>query len=368
MEPPATKADREPGRKPVVAIAVPLEPDLASRIRAVDSGVAVIFEPDLLPPARFPGDHQGDPAFHRTPDQASRWFDMLGAAEVLFGIPSDSGEGLAAAVRAAPNLRWVQAAAAGAGQQVVAAELTPDELARVAVTTASGVHGRQLAEFALLGLLAFTKGLPRLMSDKLEKRWDHYPQDELAGKTLLVIGFGSIGSEVGRLARAVGLNVIGVRRSAENLPGPNALAADDEAFDVRSLASLPELLPLADAVVVALPGTGETERLLDAAAIRTMRRGAIFVNVGRGTVVDEPALVAALREGHLRGSALDVFATEPLPPDSPLWEMDNVLISPHTSALSIHENERIVELFCENLRRYLCGEDLINRIRPERPY
>jgi phosphoglycerate dehydrogenase-like enzyme len=134
--------------------------------------------------------------------------------------------------------------------------------------------------------------------------------------------------------------------------------------EIYATALLRDLLPFADAVVVALPSTGETDLLIDGTAFELMRPGTVFVNVGRGRVVDEAALVASLTDGRLSGAALDVFAEEPLPPDSPLWTMQNVLLSPHTAALSVLENTRIVELFSENLRRYLASTDLLNRIDP----
>ena len=211
----------------------------------------------------------------------------------------------------------------------------------------------------MLGLLAFTKDLARLLDDKAQRRWAHYPTAELRGKTVLVVGLGSIGAEVGRRARAFGMTVIGVNRSGARPAG---------AYDrIAKVDDLRQLLPLADAVVLSLPSTPETRGLIGAEAIGAMKQGAIFVNVGRGAVVDEPALVAALQQGRLCGAALDVFATEPLPADSPLWGLPNVLISPHTAALSVLENERLVDLFCENLRRYLSSEELANRIRPSQP-
>ncbi len=178
------------GERVVVAVATPLEAELVASIEAVDDRLDVRYHPDLLPPLRFPGDHRGVASFHRPPEQEDRWRTMLAEAEVLFGLPADSPEGLAEAVRANTGLRWVQATAGGAGEQVRAAGLTAEELARVAITRAGGVHVGPLAEFALFGLLAFTKGLPRLLADKQARRWDHYPSAELAGATVLIVGLG----------------------------------------------------------------------------------------------------------------------------------------------------------------------------------
>ena len=355
-EQPGPAEGSQAGRRVVVVIATPLEAELVALIEAVDDRVDVRYEPDLLPPPRFPCDHRGIRGFRRTEKQESRWRAMLAQAEVLFGLPGDTAQGLAEAVRASAGLRWVQATAGGAGEQVRAAGLTEADLARVTITSAYGVHAGPLAEFAMFGLLAFARGLPRLLAGTQARRWEHYPVAELAGRTLLVVGLGSVGREVARLATAFGMHVIAINRT-----GRADVAGVDEVRPPRFLA---DLLPVAHAVVVTLPLTGQTRDLIDAAAFTRMRTGAVLVNVGSGGVIDEQALARALQDGRLAGAALDVFATEPLPAGSPLWQLPNVLISPHTAALSVHENERIAALFTENLRRYLRGDQMLGRVHP----
>jgi phosphoglycerate dehydrogenase-like enzyme len=256
----------------------------------------------------------------------------------------------------------VQATSAGAGEQVRAAGLSAAELARVTVTSAAGVHAGPLAEFCMLGLLAFTKDLPRLGADRRARRWDHWPMRELAGQTLLVVGLGHIGREVARQARALGMRVLGVKRDPAGPPGAHGVD------HLRGPEALAELAAEADAVVITLPATGATRGLFDRALLARLRPGCVLVNVGRGAVVDEDALVDALRAGRLAGAALDVLASEPPPPASPLWELPNVLLSPHTAALSVAENRRIVELFGDNLRRFLDGAPLRNRVDTARFY
>jgi phosphoglycerate dehydrogenase-like enzyme len=343
-----------------VAIAIPLEADLVEPIRAVDPRVEVAYAPDLLPPVRYRGDHRGVEDFRRTPPDERRFWEMIAGAEVLYGIPGDSPEGLACAVRRGQRLSWVQATSAGAGEQVGAAELSREELERVTVTSAAGVHAGPLAEFALLGVLAFARDLPRLEADQRAHRWGHYPVAELSGRTLLIVGLGQIGGEVARLAAAFGMRVIGVNRSGRT-DSPHVQ-------DIRRTDELNACLPEADAIVIAAPLTEETSGLIDAAAFARCKTGTILVNVGRGGVVDEAALIEALRSGRLAGAALEVFAREPLPADSPLWDLPNVLVSPHTAGLSMREDERIVSLFVENLGRYLRGEPLRNRVDPELLY
>ncbi len=343
-------------RRVVVVIASPLEPALVARIQEVDDRIDVRYQPELLPPPCYPCDHRGSDTFRRSHDQEGRWVRMLAEAEVLFGVPGDSTQGLVDVVAANPTLRWIQATAAGAGETVRQAGLTQNALARVTITSASGVHAGPLAEFAMFGLLAFARELPRLLADTRARRWEHYPVGELAGRTLLVVGLGAIGREVARLGAAFGMRVLAVNRTGK--------AEVAGVAEVHPSSSLVDLMPQAQAVVVTLPLTEETRGVLDAVAIGRMPAGAILVNVGRGGVIDERALIQALRDGRLAGAALDVFATEPLPLDSPLWRLPNVLISPHTAALSLRENDRIADLFSENLRRYLRGDDLINRVDP----
>jgi glyoxylate/hydroxypyruvate reductase len=329
---------------PRVVIATPLEPELVARLRAVDERLDVAYEADLLPTPRWASDHIGDPSFVRTPEQEARFTELVAGAEIVLGYPQEDPAQIAWLVRTAPELRWVQATFAGAGQQLSAAGLAREDVERITWTSSVGIHITPLGEWALFGILALTKDLPRLEADKRARHWAHYPVDEVRGTTVLVVGLGEIGGEVARLAEAFGMNVLSTRRNEGDLD---------------------ELLPRADSVVVTLPLTGETRGMFDRRRLGLLKPGAIFVNIGRGPVVDEEALIDALRSGHLRGAALDVYTTEPLPADSPLWELDNVILSPHTAAQSIHENERIVELFADNLRRYLAGEELRSRIRTD---
>jgi phosphoglycerate dehydrogenase-like enzyme len=335
-----------------VMIASPLEAELVARIRAAEPRAEVLFEPDLLPPARYPADHRGDPAFRRDAEAEARWRVLLDRAEVLFGIPDDTAEGLAAAVTGLPRLRWIHATSAGAGEQVRKAALPAEALKRVAITTSSGVHAVPLAEYAILGLLAVAKELPRFVEEQRAKAWPEVrrPLRELDGQTLFLVGLGDIGRETARLGKALGMRTVGFRRTQ----GPPPEWVDE----VHGPERLAELAGRADAMVVSLPLTDQTAGLIDRATIDRLPASCIFVNVGRGGVVDEPALIDALRERRIAGAVLDVFATEPLPEDSPLWTLPNVLVTPHAAALSARENERIVQLFVDNLRRYLDGRPL----------
>jgi phosphoglycerate dehydrogenase-like enzyme len=335
-----------------VVVAAPFDPQLAAVITDAEPRVDLVVDHALLPPMRHAADFSGDPSFRRTSDEQRRFDELVDSADVLYGIPDVDPLSLARTVRANPRLRWVQTMAAGGGGQVRAAELDAHELERVVFTTSAGVHGRPLAEFAAFGVLAGAKDLPRLAAQQRERRWtDRWPMTQVSDMTVLVLGLGGIGRETARLLSLLGANLIGFSRSGEGAP---------EGTVGERIDRLGEYLPRADAIVVTLPGTAATEGLVGDAVFDAVRPGIIVVNVGRGTVIDEEALVRALADGRVRFAALDVFAVEPLQSDSPLWEHPNVLVSPHTAALDPREERRIAELFADNATRFLDGAPLRN--------
>jgi phosphoglycerate dehydrogenase-like enzyme len=340
-----------------IAIAVPLEAEHVERIRAVDPSITVLYEPDLLPPERFPADHSGDPDFKRTPDQEERYWAMLNRAQVLYGFPNESPAGLARIAQSNPHLQWIHAMAAGAGGAVKASGLDTETLRKFRVTTSAGVHALPLAEFSAFGILNGFKRSAEMAQDQAAKVWPELrtPTKLVNGSKVVIAGLGEIGMETARIARALGMKVSGTKRNVEAIEG---------IFEVTNNDSLPRLLSSADAVVNTLPGTPYTEKLFNKDAFDAMKPGTVFVNVGRGTVVDEDALLEALNNGQVAYACLDVFAVEPLPQDSPLWNHPQVLVSPHTSALSTAENRLIAERFCSNLRAFLDGGDLPHLVDP----
>ena len=333
-----------------VLLASYFEEEYVRRIREVDEGLRVLYREDLVPPPRWPGDHVGPEDWRRTPEEEEEFLALLEETEVLYDFPRGHVRGL---TEVAPKLRWVQGSMAGAGEVAKKAGLLKTD---VVVTTASGVYSGPLAEFVLMGMLQHAKNLERLRRDKAEKAWRQIHTDTLEDKTVCIIGMGNIGRAIADRVRPFGTRVVGVKRT---------LREEDPAWEhadaLYTVDQLHDALAEADYVAVTLPGTPETRHLVDAQAIGAMKPGTYFANVGRGTVVDEAALVEALRSGHLSGAALDVFEVEPLPEGSPLWEFPNVIVSPHaTDNVPALINERQTDLFCENLRRYLAEEPLIN--------
>lgn len=335
-----------------VVIATDLSEELCREIERQEPRLEVVRDRSLVRPMRWPADWGGDPAHERTADKQRRFDDLVDSADVLFSIPDTDPAALARTVRANPRLRWVQVMAAGGGAQVKAADLTRDELDRVTFTTSAGVHGSTLAEFAVFGVLAGAKQLPRLQQAQAARQWDdRWTMRHLDEMTVLVIGLGGIGKAVATRFAAFGATVWGTSRSGTPVPGVDRLVSMDE---------LPEAVSQVDAIVVTLPGTEQTTHLVGDDLLGRVKPGVIVTNVGRGSVIDESALLAALDDGRVSYAALDVFEVEPLPDQSPLWSHPHVLVSPHTAALSTQEDARIVRLFLDNARRLLDGAPLRN--------
>lgn len=337
-----------------VLIASYLEPSFVDRIRAV-GGVQAIYEPALLPRPRYLCDHVGHP-LRRTEEDERRWRAYLADAEVLFDFDHTNLNVLKNLI---PKARWIQGTSTGIGQLLVRTGLIDSP---IVFTTARGIHAKPLADFVSMATLWFAKDGFRMIRDQAAHRWTRYCGRDVQGATMGIIGFGHIGREVARACRAMGMRVIATRRTAG--PGDQ----DPDVDSVVPLGNLAALLGVADYVVLATPQTPQTERLMGPEEFAQMRPGAVLINVARGAVVDEEALIAALRDGRLGGAALDVLAVEPPAADNPLWDMPNVLLSPHSASTVASENARLTDLFCANLTRYTRGEPLLNVFDRERLY
>ena len=268
----------------------------------------------------------------------------------------------------APHLTWVHTATSG-----VERALTPAALARdVLVTNARGVFSRPIAEHVLLMILAISRHLPDLVELQRERTWQPLEGRELRELTIGIVGYGSLGRSVASLASAFGSRVIAMRRRPD---APADGPGDGDEFPVQPRLDrvigperLHELLAESDVVVLAAPLTAETEGMIDEAALAAMKRDAWLINVARGRLIDDTALIRALRDHRIGGAALDTFRDEPLPQTSPYWELPNVILTPHTAWSSARVLDRSIELFCDNLVRFSRGEPLRNVVDPEAGY
>lgn len=281
--------------------------------------------------------------------------ESLEGADVLFLRWGLSPEATRRLLTRIPNLRWVHTISAGVDHLLFPELRESDAI----LTNASGVFNVPIAETVMAYILAAVKRLPEFWARQRERRWEKLPLRELRGLTVGIVGLGDIGAEVARLSRAFGMRVLGLRRR----PAPS-----DVADEVMPPGRLHDLLARSDFVVIAVPLTSETRGMIGRAELAAMKPDAWLINISRGAIVDEEALIEALREGRIGGACLDVFAQEPLPPESPLWDLPNVIITPHNSWSSPHIEEREIDLFLENLRRYVAGQPLLNVVDKQAGY
>jgi phosphoglycerate dehydrogenase-like enzyme len=268
----------------------------------------------------------------------------------------------------APRLRWVALNSAGANHALK----HPLFATEVIFTTASGLHAINIGEYVFASILAWARRLPEMFDLQrktvwLDDRWMRYAPLELRGATLGIVGYGSIGREVGRLAKAFGMKVLAVKRRMQTPEERNAYeipvlgdpwgTLPDAMYGPKQLH---EMLAQCDYVVLAMPLTRETRGMIGEAELRAMKPAAYLVNISRGEVCDEAALVHALKEKWIAGAGLDVFTKEPLSEKSPLWTLPNVILTPHIAGYSPNYEQRAVDIFCENLRRYIAGQPLLN--------
>jgi phosphoglycerate dehydrogenase-like enzyme len=330
-----TNAGDAPLRTVVIAMSVP--EDVLAQFRATFPEIDFIVTEE----------EESTGAFRYTEISEEGWPAELQIADAIIAweVPS-------AMLAAAPRLSWIHSGGAGVSHF----DLDAIAARGIVLTNASGVSAPNMAEHVMGMMIALARRLPRLVLAQSRREWrdddTHAEVVELQGQTMLVVGVGDIGSAVGVRASAFGMRVHGVRRRVTEAP-----PGFDAMFDQSSLLGA---LADADHVVVTLPDTPRTRRLFDATAFAAMKRGAMIYNVGRGTTIDTTALIDALRSGHLGGAGLDVTDPEPLPADSPLWDMENVLITAHTSGATPRYWERQSALITENLRRLQQGARPLN--------
>jgi len=278
----------------------------------------------------------------------------------------------------APRLRWIQAHSAGVERLLAQPLLSTSE--DITLTTTSGIHAPKIAEYTLGMMLAFMLKLPLLLRYQHKAEWPENQHDifmahELRGQTLGIVGYGSIGRETARLAKALGMEVLATKRDVKH-PQQHGEYTIAETGDPEGTAAdrlyppeaLHPMLAECDYVQITVPSSSATKKMFGEPEFAAMKKSAVLINIARGDVIDEAALIRALQGGTIAGAALDVFETEPLPAASPLWGMENVIISPHLAGNTDHYNEAAAEVFAANLERFLAGDELLNIVERKRGY
>ncbi|KAJ53839.1 phosphoglycerate dehydrogenase-like enzyme [Clostridium tetanomorphum] len=275
-------------------------------------------------------------------------------ADILIGW-GDTRDFTEERIKKTKRLKWIHVLAAGVDR-------LPFEYIKgrnIKVTNSRGIHAIPISEYVFATLLFLTKSLNILYKQQMNKFWMEQPIEELSGKTMVIIGLGKIGKEIARKAKVFDMKVLGIKNN------PTSVEYVDEVY---SIDSLKEVLGQSQIVVVALPLTRETAGLFNLEVFKSMRKDAYFINIGRGKLVDEKALIQSLKEGIIKAASLDVFDKEPLPQNSPLWEMNNVIITPHQAGHSALYMERAIDIFINNLKRMANNERLVNLVDLDKQY
>jgi D-2-hydroxyacid dehydrogenase (NADP+) len=324
-----------------VIIATPVSEEARQQIKSVSPQTIVKDVSDLSR-----RDYQGDLQARKELDE------ILAEAEVAYGIRTPVN-----LLARAPKLKWIQVTSAGVDRY-----LTEEfNRSKIILTNASGIHATPIGEFVVSLMLMFTKNAPLFFDAKQKKQWLRSPGTVLRGKTVGIVGLGSIGQEVARLCKAFRMRVIATRRSPKRRYARNV----DLLLPPNGL---PRLLEESDYVAICLPLTKETRKLIGEAELKMMKPTAYIINIGRGPIIDEEALIRALEEKQIAGAGLDVFTTEPLPKESKLWDLPNAIISPHVSGGREDYEVGAIDIFCRNLQRYLEGKRMINVVNKEKGY
>ncbi|MFH0847415.1 MAG: D-2-hydroxyacid dehydrogenase [Chloroflexota bacterium] len=319
-----------------------LDEDSLKKIKAVSRTVKVTDASVLL------AEEQGGNLGHK-----ARFDTILADCEVLFAFRLPQN-----VLKRAPNLKWIQVTSAGV-ERYLNSEMIASP---VILTNASGIHATPISEWVIMTMLMFAKRMPQYFEFKRAKQWERLASSVLNGRTVGVIGLGDIGREVARLAKAFRMNVIGTKRTVKS---------GDRVRYVDKLVPRGQIYRLfreSDFVVVAVPFTSETQKMVGEKELKLMKPSAYLFNIGRGDIIDEPVLIRALEEKGISGAGLDVFTREPLPADSKLWGLDNVILTPHVSGSMEDYVARACDLFVKNLKRYIEGKRLVNVVDKKRGY
>ena len=332
-----------------VAVGFKVSPDVIQAIEAVDSRIRTVEIPDLVQTARFRPDDKG-----LADEDVARIKAQLAGADILFGHNTVSADFLGAATK----LKWFQVINAGV-------ERLADEglLGRgFAVTNASGLAAIPIAEYVVCMMLNLAKEIHTDIRSQTSGKWSFRFTDDLTGKTVGIVGMGAIGRETARLASAFRMRVLATRRTV------TAATREEYCDEVLPYSGLDRLLAESDYLVLCVPLTPETKGMIGAAELAKMKPTSAIINIARGAVIDQPALISALKNGTIRAAALDVTDPEPLPPESELWGMENVIITPHVSGAVKGYGHRAAEIFVANLERWVRGEPLQQLVSAERGY
>ena len=317
----------------------------------------IIYRTDLIGKPRYPGDHIGFPTHHDSSTQ-KEWLNLVGMADIIFGFDNNLDPNLDLYAK---KVKWIQATSSGLGGYLSKNRYLI-KMPNTRFTTARGIHATPLAEFCIMAILMWSKNYFKAELLKSKKNWQRFSTNDISNQIVGIVGVGAIGSEIAKHCKYFNMNVFGIKNKVA--PNPTDLYID-RFFDKSDLREMAKLI---DYLILVAPQTSETNEIVNSKIFDVMKSSSYLINIGRGSLINENHLVSAIKNNTISGAALDVFSKEPLPRDSELWTLKNLILFPHSASTTFGENKRITHLFCRNLENFLNNKPLINQFNAENLY
>ena len=343
--------------KPNLLIATYIEKKYIDFIKAKFPNIEIIYRIDLIDKPRYQSDHDGYPNHYDSFAQKD-WLNFIERADIIFGFNKNLDPNLDLHAK---KVKWIQATSSGIGEYLRKNQYLI-KMPNTKFTSAKGVHAKPLAEFCIMVILMWSKKYFQTELLKSKKIWQRFSTNDISNQIVGIVGVGAIGSEIAKYCKYFNMNVFGIK----NKKVSNATTIYiDKFFDKTDLL---EMAKLVDYLILVAPQTSETNEIVNSKIFDVMKTSSYIINIGRGSLINENHLIRAIENNDISGAALDVFAKEPLPPDSKLWTLENLILFPHLASTTYDENERIVNLFCKNIELFLNNKPLINQFNKEALY
>ena len=319
--------------------------------------IEIIYRIDLIDKPRYKSDHIGYPYIKNSFAQKD-WLSLVEKADIIFGFDKNLDPNLDLYAK---RVKWIQATSSGVGEYLRENKYLV-KMPNTKFTTAKGVHAKPLAEFCIMVILMWSKNYFKTELLKSRKIWERFSTNDISNQIVGIVGVGAIGGEIAKYCKYFNMNVFGIK----NKKVSNATTIYiDKFFDKTDLL---EMAKLVDYLILVAPQTSETNEIVNSKIFDVMKTSSYIINIGRGSLINENHLISAIENNNISGAALDVFAKEPLPPDSKLWSLENLILFPHSASTTYDENKRIVSLFCKNIELFMNDKPLINQFNRKTLY
>ncbi len=334
-----------------------IEKNHVDLIKAKFPDIEIIYRIDLIDKPRYKSDHIGYPRLKNSYKQ-KEWLSLVEKADIIFGFDKNLDPNLDLYAK---RVKWIQATSSGIGEYLRENRYLV-KMPNTKFTTAKMVHAKPLAEFCIMVILMWAKNYFRTEQHKSSKNWQRFSTDDISNQIVGIVGVGAIGDEIAKYCKYFNMNVYGIKNKTTSNPTTLHI---DKFFDKTDLL---EMAKLVDYLILVAPQTNETNEIVNSEIFDVMKTSSYMINIGRGSLINENHLISAIENNDISGAALDVFEKEPLPPDSKLWSLENLILFPHSASTTYDENKRIVSLFCKNIELFLSNKSLINQFNKDALY